>query len=55
MAGKTVTGNRFQRTFWIMKERVLNYEGARYFESGGGNEGLEDLIVNHVEPEKEAA
>ncbi|MGB1273737.1 MAG: YybH family protein [Luminiphilus sp.] len=32
----------------------LNYEGARYFESGGGNEGLEDLIVNHVEPEKEA-
>ncbi|MEL0138448.1 MAG: nuclear transport factor 2 family protein [Halieaceae bacterium] len=35
-------------------KHFLNYEGARYFESGGGNEGLEDLIVNHVEPEKEA-
>lgn len=40
-------GEPFSRHF-------LNYEGARYFESGGGNEGLEDLIVNHVEPEKEA-
>jgi len=40
-------GEPFSRHF-------LNYEGARYFESGGGNEGLDDLIVNHVEPEKEA-
>jgi uncharacterized membrane protein len=30
----------------------LDFEGARYFESGGGNTGLEDLIINHVEPEK---
>jgi len=32
----------------------LDFEGARYFESGGQNVGLDDLIVNHVEPEKDA-
>ena len=34
-------------------EHFLNWEGARYFEGGGQNEGLEDLVVNHVEPEAE--
>lgn len=29
----------------------LDWDGARYFEGGGQNEGLEDLVVNHVEPE----
>lgn len=31
----------------------LDWEGARYFEGGGQNVGLEDLVVNHVEPEAE--
>ncbi len=31
----------------------LDWPGARYFEGGGQNEGLEDLVVNHVEPESE--
>lgn len=34
-------------------EHFLDWEGARYFEGGGQNEGLEDLVVNHVEPEAE--
>lgn len=29
----------------------LDWEGARYFEGGGENVGLRDLVENHVEPE----
>ncbi len=29
----------------------LDFEGARYVESGGQNEGLADLVENHVVPE----
>lgn len=29
----------------------LDWEGARYFEGGGQNVGLPDLVENHVEPE----
>lgn len=36
------------------RAHFLDWEGARYFESGGENTGLEDLVVNHVEPEKTA-
>lgn len=35
-------------------KHFLDYEGAKYFESGGQNIGLKDLIENHVEPEKDA-
>ena len=35
------------------RKHFLDWDGARYFEGGGQNEGLEDLIVNHVEPEAE--
>ncbi|MBC8344847.1 MAG: nuclear transport factor 2 family protein [Candidatus Marinimicrobia bacterium] len=35
------------------RQHFLDWDGARYFEGGGQNEGLEDLIVNHVEPEAE--
>ena len=31
----------------------LDWEGARYFEGGGENIGLRDLVENHVEPEAE--
>jgi hypothetical protein len=31
----------------------LDWEGARYFEGGGENVGLQDLIEHHVEPEAE--
>ena len=34
-------------------KHFLDWDGARYFEGGGQNVGLEDLIVNHVEPEAE--
>lgn len=34
-------------------EHFLDWDGARYFEGGGENIGLEDLVVNHVEPEAE--
>lgn len=34
-------------------EHFLDWDGARYFEGGGENVGLEDLVVNHVEPEAE--
>lgn len=34
-------------------EHFLDWEGARYFEGGGQNEGLRDLVENHVEPEAE--
>jgi len=33
------------------EEHYLDYEGARYVESGGQNEGLRDLIDHHVVPE----
>ncbi len=33
------------------REHFLDFEGARYIESGGQNEGLTDLVENHVEPE----
>lgn len=32
----------------------LDWSGARYFESGGENTGRQDLVENHVEPEKDA-
>lgn len=35
------------------RKHFLDWEGARYFEGGGQNEGLEDLIINHVLEEKE--
>jgi hypothetical protein len=31
----------------------LDWDGARYFEGGGENIGLRDLVENHVEPEAE--
>lgn len=34
-------------------EHFLDWEGARYFEGGGENVGLPDLVENHVEPEGE--
>jgi len=37
-------GNAFRKHF-------LDWDGARYFEGGGQNVGLEDLIVHHIEPE----
>ncbi len=33
------------------RAHFLDFEGARYIESGGQNEGLTDLIEHHVEPE----
>ncbi len=36
------------------REHFLDFPGARYLENGGQNEGLTDLIENHVEPEGEA-
>ena len=35
------------------RKHFLDFEGARYIESGGQNEGLDDLVENHVEPEKD--
>lgn len=32
-------------------KHFLDWEGARYFEGGGENRGLRDLVENHVEPE----
>lgn len=32
----------------------LDFDGARYIESGGQNVGLKDLIEHHVEPEGDA-
>lgn len=40
-------GTPFRRHF-------LDFEGARYIETGGQNEGLTDLIEHHVEPEGDA-
>ncbi len=36
------------------REHFLDFEGARYVESGGANKGLDDLVTHHVEPEKDA-
>lgn len=36
------------------RKHFLDFEGARYVESGGQNEGLDDLVTHHVEPEKDA-
>jgi len=36
------------------RDNFLDFEGARYIESGGQNEGLEDLVTHHVVPEKDA-
>ncbi|MHC9510490.1 DUF2231 domain-containing protein [Kangiella sp. M94] len=36
------------------RKHFLDFEGARYVESGGQNEGLNDLVTHHVEPEKDA-
>lgn len=36
------------------REHFLDFEGARYFESGGQNTGLSDLVEHHVEPEGDA-
>ncbi len=33
------------------RKHYLDFEGARYVESGGQNEGLTDLVEHHVEPE----
>jgi hypothetical protein len=41
--------------YWTpFREHFLNFEGARYIESGGQNEGLTDLVEHHVEPEGDA-
>lgn len=32
-------------------KHFLDWEGARYFEGGGENRGLRDLVEHHVEPE----
>jgi hypothetical protein len=36
------------------RKHYLDFDGARYIESGGQNEGLDDLVLHHVEPEKDA-
>lgn len=36
------------------RQHYLDFNGARYFESGGQNRGLDDLINHHVEPEGDA-
>ena len=36
------------------RKHFLDFEGARYFESGGENDSLSDLVEHHVEPEKDA-
>ena len=36
------------------RKHYLDFEGARYVESGGQNEGLTDLVEHHVEPEGDA-
>jgi|TARA_Y100001933_G_scaffold170532_1_gene168594 hypothetical protein len=41
---ETADGTPFRAHF-------LDFEGARYIENGGQNEGLADLINHHVEPE----
>ena len=36
------------------REHYLDFTGARYIEGGGQNEGLDDLVGHHVEPEGDA-
>ena len=36
------------------RKHFLDFEGARYFEGGGENKGLTDLVEHHVEPEASA-
>lgn len=36
------------------RDNFLDFEGARYIESGGQNSGLTDLVEHHVEPEGDA-
>lgn len=36
------------------RQHYLDFEGARYVESGGQNEGLTDLVDHHVVPEGDA-
>ena len=36
------------------RKNYLNFQGARYIESGGQNPGLDSLVNHHVEPEKDA-
>ena len=36
------------------REHFLDFPGARYVETGGQNEGLDDLVTHHVEPESGA-
>lgn len=36
------------------RQHYLDFDGARYIESGGQNEGLTDLVEHHVEPEGDA-
>ncbi len=36
------------------RQHYLDFEGARYIEGGGQNEGLRDLVEHHVEPEGDA-
>jgi len=36
------------------RKNFLNFKGARYIESGGQNQGLDSLVDQHVEPEKDA-
>lgn len=36
------------------REHFLDFPQARYIETGGQNEGLDDLVLNHVEPEGDA-
>ena len=35
------------------RKHFIDFKGARYVESGGQNQGLDDLVKNHVEPEKD--
>ena len=44
---ETADGTPFRTHF-------LDFEGARYIETGGQNEGLDDLVIHHVEPEGDA-
>lgn len=36
------------------RKHFLDFDGARYIESGGQNVGLNDLVQRHVEPEKDS-
>jgi uncharacterized cupredoxin-like copper-binding protein len=36
------------------RTHFLDFPEARYYESGGQNKGLNDLVTHHVEPEKDA-